>query len=583
MKQLLFILALIAVLTSCKKAKNSAAGAKQPNASSVQEPDQVRPNVDTRFEEKFFQAQLFKAKGEIQKAYQAFTECLEIKPNEPSVNYEMAKIERTVFLNVSLASKRIEKSIKANPQNPWYFKLQGEILMDLGKFELAAKSFKTTYQLNPNDQGALYDQATALISANKYTEAISAYDELEKVVGPYEELSFQKHDLFMQLGEVNKAALELEKLAAAFPTEARYWGIVAQFYYQNNQKEKAKLALDRMVEIDPNNGQVHYQLSEYYAATGDEEKSYQELKKAFETTDLNIDQKVMVLMKYYDLTMYNIAYLSQAFELLDLTVKLHNREAKAHSILGDFLYRERKEKEALEAFKKAAELDPSRSQIWEQILTLEMGLSKHDALVEDGEKALELFPNMPAFYLYTGYGHERKGQTQIAIDKWNMGKELVVENPRLLSQFYSSLGAAYNKSKNFTKSDESFEKALSLVPEDAFTLNNYAYYLSLRKVKLEKAAEMSKKSIELEPLNTSFQDTYAWVLFQLGRYDEALGWAEKAVSNSIKPSGELFEHYGDILFKLGRVKDAVQAWKEASLAGGASEKIQSKINNQSID
>lgn len=583
MKQLLFILALIAILSSCKKAKNATAGTKQLAGSSVQEPDQVRPNVDTRFEEKFFQAQLFKAKGEIQKAYQAFTECLEIKPNEPSVNYEMAKIERTVFLNGSLAAKRIEKSIKANPQNPWYFKLQGEILMDLGKFELAAKSFKTTYQLNPNDQGALYDQATALISANKYTEAISAYDELEKVVGPYEELSFQKHDLFMQLGEVNKAALELEKLAAAFPMEARYWGIVAQFYYQNNQKEKAKLALDKMVEIDPNNGQVHYQLSEYYAATGDEEKSYQELKKAFETTDLNIDQKVMVLMKYYDLTMYNIAYLSQAFELLDLTVKLHNKEAKAHSILGDFFYRERKEKEALEAFKKAAELDPSRSQIWEQILTLEMGLSKHDALVEDGEKALELFPNMPAFYLYTGYGHERKGQTQIAIDKWNMGKELVVENPRLLSQFYSSLGAAYNKSKNFTKSDESFEKALSLVPEDAFTLNNYAYYLSLRKVKLEKAAEMSKKSIELEPLNTSFQDTYAWVLFQLGRYDEALGWAEKAVSNSIKPSGELFEHYGDILFKLGRVKDAVQAWKEASLAGGASEKIQSKINNQSID
>lgn len=583
MKKLLFILIVPLVIVGCKTSKKSSQG-KESDASGVLiEPDQVRPSVDTRFEQKFFEAQLYKSKGEIQKAYEAFSECLQVQPNEPSVNYEMARIERSVLLNASSAAQKIEKSVKANPKNPWYHRLQGEIYMDQGKYELAAKSFDATFNLNPDDQAALYDKATALLTAGKINEAIAAYDQLEKIVGPFEELSFQKHELYMEQGNLEKAARELEKLAEAFPSEARYWGLVAQFYYQNNQKEKAKLALDKMVLADPDNGQVHYQLSEYYAATGDEVKSYDELKKAFQTTDLSIDQKVMVLMKYYDLTMFNPNFLGQAFELLDLTVKLHPKEAKAYSILGDFLFRERKEQQALDAFKSAAELDASKSQIWEQIISLELALSKHDLLIKDGEKAIELFPNMPAFYLYTGYGYERKGQTQNAIDRWSMGKELVIDNPRLLAQFYSSLGSAYNKQKNFAKSDESFDKSLSLFPEDAFTLNNYAYYLSLRKIKLEKAAQMSKKSIDLEPENPSFHDTYAWILFHQGNYQEALTWIEKAVSASAKPSGEVLEHYGDILFRLGRTNDALEAWKEALKAGGGSEQLSSKINKQSID
>lgn len=563
-------------------AKKNTTEKKSEGDASVQ-PEDMRPKVDTKFDEYFFQAQLLKSKGDLKKAYEAFNECLSIRPEEAVINYEMARIERSVFMNAESANAKIKKSLSVDPKNPWYHRLQAEIWMDLGKYDLAAKSFKTCYELNPDDPNTLYDQASALIGANKINEAIAVYDQLELKMGAYEELSFQKHDLYLQIKQPQKAVRELEKLAEAFPTEARYWGVVAQFYYQNDQKEKAKEALDKMVLADPDNGMVHYQLSEYYAATGDEKRSYEELKRAFQTFDLSIDQKIMIMVKYYQLTESNPTYLPQAYELLDILVEVNKSEAKSFSMKGDFLFRDRRDNEALSAFQKALALDQSKSQIWEQVLALELSLSKYQDLARDGQKAIELFPTNPLFYWYTGNGQDRNGQTQDAIDTWNMGKEMVVENNDLLSQFYSSLGSAFNKTKDFVKSDEAFERAITLNPNDVFTLNNYAYYLSLRKTKLERAEQLIKRAIEESKGNSNFFDTYAWVLFQKANYTEALTWIEKAINATPTPSGELREHYGDILFKNNKIDSAVEQWKLAAQSGKASPEINSKISKRSLE
>ena len=88
---------------------------------------------------------------------------------------------------------------------------------------------------------------------------------------------------------------------------------------------------------------------------------------------------------------------------------------------------------------------------------------------------------------------------------------------------------------------------------------------------------MSKRSNELAPGQPSYQDTYAWVLFRLKRYDEARSWMEKAISASSRPDGELLEHYGDILYEQGEKALALEQWKQARERGGASEAIDRKI------
>jgi tetratricopeptide (TPR) repeat protein len=210
---------------------------------------------------------------------------------------------------------------------------------------------------------------------------------------------------------------------------------------------------------------------------------------------------------------------------------------------------------------------------------IESELSDFTGMTKDGNRAIELFPNLPEFYYYTGMAYQRQLNYDKAVENYSIGKELVVENPMLLSRFYSSLGEVYHYQNKHDKSDEAYEEALLIDPENAFVLNNYAYYLSTRKVKLEKAAEMSKLSNELNPGLASFEDTYAWILFQQGKYSDALTWIELSLSHG-EINGELLEHQGDILFKLGRTSDAITKWQEAKKAGGASDKIQQKIDQQ---
>lgn len=563
---------------ACKQTKETADG-KPSRGSNEIEPEQLTPRVDTRFQEAFFQAQLEKSKNNPSKAYQLFQECLKIEPKSAAVNYELGRMELELFNNPDNAIAHAKASVEVDKNNIWYQKLLGDTYMALNKFDLAVKAYKEMQRINPEDQEVLYLQANALLYGGKTQEAIATYDLLEKETGPYEELSLQKHQLYLHVGNNDKAGLELEKLAKAFPEEPRYWGLAAQFYQKAGMTEKAKLATEQMVKNAPDNGQVHFQLSELYAATGEDKKSFEELKLAFATTDVTIDQKIAVLLRYYSLTEKEPRYLPSAYELMVLTEQMHPSEAKAYSIYGDFLYRDGKAAEALAKYRKAAELDPSRQLIWEQILIVEGELAEFVQMEVDSKNALELFPTIPQFYLFNGIAHQQLKNYSKAIESYNLGKELVIEDDEMLMRFYSYLGEVYNKQKLFEKSDEAYDKALNIDGNNVFVLNNYAYYLTLRKVKLDKAAQMAKKANELAPNQASFEDTYAWVLFQQEKYSEARVWIERSISHTT-PNAELLEHYGDILFKAGNTSEALMQWKKAKELGGASSLIDRKINEQ---
>ena len=163
-----------------------------------------------------------------------------------------------------------------------------------------------------------------------------------------------------------------------------------------------------------------------------------------------------------------------------------------------------------------------------------------------------------------------------------IGKDLAIENQALKSQFFSSLGDLYHEINDYLSSDKSYDQALSLDPNNVYVLNNYSYYLSLRKEKLERAKEMSLKSNRIAPGQSSFQDTYAWILYQLGNYEEALEWINKAIASDQNASAVLLEHKGDILYQLNRPEEALEYWEKAKEKGGASDLIDKKIMEKKL-
>lgn len=571
-----YALLILLLLAGCKASKQG--GGKRGESGEV-EPEQLRPEVDTRFQEVFFQAQLEKAKGNTDKAYELFQQCIKIEPKQASAHYEAGKVELQVKNNANGALDHAKVCVASDAENAWYQQLLAQSYAALAKYEPAIKAYKEVVRLSPDNYEMIYELASMQLFADKKQDAIASYDLLEGKTGVYEELSMQKHMLYEQLKQYDKAGKEIERLAEHYPDEPRFWGMAAQFYQRYGIQEKAAVALEKMVKADPSNGQVHWQLSEYYATQGNEQRSYEELKLAFATTDVQVDQKVMVLMRYYALTQQRPERLSDAYELLRIAEETHPNESKIAAMYGDFLAREGKLKEALQKYKHAISLGASMSMLWKQALEIEAELSDFSTLSVDAVKALELYPLVPEFYYFNGLAQQQLKNPARAAEYFASGKELVVENPVLLKRFYASLGEVYHSLKQYEKSDASFEEALRIDPSDVFVMNNYAYYLALRKAKLDSAANLSARSNELQPGMASFEDTYAYVLFRQGKHPESLLWMQKAMAHG-DASSDMHEHMGDILFHLGRTDEAMNEWQRAASMPNASSRVSEKINQR---
>jgi tetratricopeptide (TPR) repeat protein len=293
---------------------------------------------------------------------------------------------------------------------------------------------------------------------------------------------------------------------------------------------------------------------------------------------MDIDTKVKTLLSYFP-QFEKPEIRAKAEELSALLVKAHPQEAKAYALYADVLYQQRKLTEAKFAYKKALELNSQVYLIWEQLLNIELNLNEAAEAVKDGEDALSIFPNQANLYFLTALAYIQTQKHEKAISYLKDALSLASKDNTLIGQIYSSLGDAFNSLRKYAESDQAYEKALEIAPDNVYALNNYAYYLSLRGEKIEKAEKMSKRSNELDPGNASFQDTYGWILFKQKKYSEARIWMEKALSNNNNNPTQI-EHYGDILFRLGEVDKAVTQWQKAKQAGSGSKVLEKKINER---
>jgi tetratricopeptide (TPR) repeat protein len=300
------------------------------------------------------------------------------------------------------------------------------------------------------------------------------------------------------------------------------------------------------------------------------------MKKIFANPKVNIDTKIKMLYPYIQFYELKKDKMKEAWELADSLVATHPNEAKAWAMKGDLYYIDKKDSLALPAYLKALELKKDIYSVWQQVMLIYNSKRDWKNATKVANDAMELFPNQASIYLFKGGAEYQLKEYSKALVSFNKGTRMTGENTALKAQFYSNLGDTYHSLQNNSASDSAYETSLKLDPENAYVLNNYAYYLSLRKSNLARAKEMSAYSIKLDPESDSFQDTYAWILFQLGEYSEARKFQELAVKkNPQNPT--LLEHYGDILIQLGEREKALEYWHKAKAAGSDSKTVDSKI------
>jgi tetratricopeptide (TPR) repeat protein len=519
--------------------------------------------------------------GNDDKAEEIFRQYTDKYPDDAVAWFELARIvanKKQVHEAVDLAGK----AAKLDPSNIWYQLFYAEVLQIDGKYKDAIAIYEKITDTNPENLDYYYQLAALYLSTEKYLDAVRVYNEIENKAGFSEEISVQKEKIYLLLNDLPKAEHELQALVAAYPDDPHYLSILAEFYMNNKMQDKGLETYHKVQQLDPGNPYVHMSMADYYRKTGNKQKAFEELKEGFENPNLDIDTKISILVAFFDINQLPDDSKAMVEELNKILVAVHPNDPKSHSIYGDFLVQDKKNAEARDEYLKVIILDSSKFVVWEEVLRLDLVLEKYDHLIQYSNRAKELFPDQPIPFFFAGIARYELKQYEDAVKDFNNGIKLIANNDELLSEFYMYLGDTWHSLKDTAQSDKAYEKSLSLKNDNAYVLNNYAYYLSLRNQNLAKAETMSKKAVTLDPKNSSFQDTYGWVLYKLQRYDDARTWVGKALEDKDSVSAEVMEHYGDILYKLGDTSMAIEYWQKAKAKGPGSALLDKKIAEKKL-
>ncbi len=572
LRHILPLLILLFLVYSCKNTKSITSDKNKPKNLS---------GYDKRkFDYLFIDGLKEKMLGNFAEALEKYQRCIQLDPSAAAPYYEVAMI----LQNSGRAPEGIDfakKAVALDPSNPWCVLILGDCYKTSGKFSESVLVFEKGVKLFPDRTSMYYELATAFLLDNKPEEAVKVYDKLELKVGVHEELSVSKQKIWLRSGKWEKAVSEIERLIKQYPKESKYYLIAGNICSQNKDP-RALVFYNKALEVNPGSGMARLHLHDHYFLNKESAKAFEELKLAFRSEDVSIDTKTKILLEYYERSQKYKDMRSQADTLLMILKQSNPDNAQTFTILGDFYYRDKKYPESLDAFNRALELDKSRYAIWHQVMVIQSQLDLFKEMKETSSQTMELFPLEPAPYLFRGVALIQEKQYKEALDILKAGKEFVIENNELKSQFYSYMGEASYKNKEFKSAYSYFDKALEADEKNITVLNNYAYYLSLRSEELLKAEAMSKKANELEPGSASYQDTYAWVLYKLAKYADAKTWLEKAMQSGGENNANILEHYGDVLFRMNEPVKAFEYWEKAKKAGKGSEFLDKKLTEKKL-
>lgn len=513
------------------------------------------------------------------KSEQHYLQCLDIKPDNPFILYRLASIsfQRKDFNQAELY---IDKCLAFNDSNEWYLYLAGNIYTYSNHYDKAIAIFNKLISIYPNEFDFYACLSDIYVKNKKYKKAIQIYDSIEDKFGIDESVILMKKDIYLLLKDKKKAESELLKLVKTYPNEYVYRRLVAGFYSETGQIQKSIDAYNSVLNDVPNDGYSHIGLAGCYQLLKENEKFFSELKIGFVSKDVTCAFKVDIIynmLRNQELLKFSF---EKIVELSELLVKNYPDDPDVNTLYADLMIYNGNIEVARLALNKVVETRKDKYQIWNQLLLIEHQLGDWLSLYKHSTEALQYFTNLPSLYLFNGISSFQLSKYEQAFESLSTGYEILLDNDPMQSDFLNLLGEVCYRLDNKETAYHYFELLLEKEPDNLMILNNYSYYLSLDKINLEKAKSMSFQTINKEPENPTYLDTYAWILFEMKQYSEALKYIRTAVENDITHSDVIIEHYGDILYFNNDSAGALEQWNRAKLIGNGSDKLDEKIKSQ---
>ena len=574
----------VLMLTSCggiRSVRTAKTTAKADGASLMKE-TLLSAEQQRKYDYFFLEAMRMKGKNEYDAAFGLLQHCLDINPTASSALYEISQYY--MFLRqVPQGQAALEQAVAFAPDNYWYSQGLVSLYQQQNELDKVAALLEKMVTRFPSKQDPLFSLLDIYSRQEKYNDVISTLNRLEKRLGKNEQLSMEKFRIYLQMKDDKKAFQEIESLVQEYPMDMRYQVILGDVYLQNGKKQEAYDAYQKVLAVEPDNPMALFSMASYYEQTGQKELYQQQLDTLLLNKKVTSDTKISVMRQVIAENEQSSAKDStQVIALFDRMMKQDMDDPQIPMLYSQYLLSKNMEQEAVPVLEQVVDLDPTNKAARLMLVSAAVKKEDYKQIIKVCEPGIEATPDALELYYYLAIAYHQAEQGDSVLSVCNRALEHITPDTRqeVVSDFYSIMGDIYHTKKQMTEAYAAYDSALVYNPSNIGALNNYAYYLSVERRDLDKAEEMSYKTVKAEPNNSTYLDTYAWILFEKGNYAEARIYIDNAMKNDGEKSDVIVEHCGDIYFMTGDVEGALNYWKKALEMGSESKMLKQKIEKK---
>ena len=568
MKSVLVYLLLVVALGGCSGSKESGEKATAPQRSPAEE------LAHDRALQHFVDGSLFEMKGEYAQAVLEFQDALRYE-KDPAIFFALAKCYSQLGKHAP-AIEAAKEAVRRSPEKSDYRRLLADVYLGAFEIDSAAAQFEELLKRDSSNVEVWYTLAR-LYQTRRPLKALEAYENIVARFGPQWEVLLQMAEMYNALGKFEEAAGALQSMVGIDPGNAELKRSLAQAYMRVQKYDEAYEILNELKERNPDNLEYLGDIATIHLL----KKEYARAAEAFEVIlmddSLNIDAKLRVGEMYFSQLEKDSTLVPVALSVFERIKEKHPDDWRSYWFLGAVGAVAHIDSIALPNLRKVTELASWNSDGWIYLTSVLMEKNAFDEVETLLESALKVLPDDFRVNFFLGVAYSRLNKNFDAVRVLERAHDLNPKDINALSQ----LALVYDNMKKHDESDRLYEEALKVDSTNPTLLNNYSYSLADRGLQLQRALEMARKAVEAQPENASFLDTIGWVYYQLGKYKEAESYIKRAIEKGdVNPV--LYEHLGDIYFKMNDKERAVEEWSRALSLDKDNSALREKVARRTL-
>lgn len=575
--RLLLLLTLVGMLISCGSSRRIG----KADVAGTRQRITLSPEQQRKYDYFFLEATRLKVKKEYDAAFDLLKHCLTIDPYAASALYEISQYY--MFLKqVPQGQAALEAAVENAPDNYWYNQALASLYQQQDEKEKAINILEAMAVRFPAKKDALFALIDLYNQKQDYGKVIETLDRLEEKLGKNEQLTMEKFRIYLQMKDDKSAFREIEGLVKEYPMDMRYQVILGDVYMQNSKQQEAYDIYQKVLASEPDNVMARFSLASYYEQTGQKDLYRQQIDSLLLNKKVPADTKLNVMRQIIAQNEQAEADSTDVISLFDRILQQDTEDDQIPMLYSQYLWAKNLKEASVPVLERVVQIDPTNKAARLMLLEIAVQKSDFDQVIKICEPGIEATPDALEFYFYLAiaYNQAERHDEALAICRKALENATPDSKKEVLSDFYSIMGDIYHTKKQMADAYNAYDSALVYNPSNIGALNNYAYYLSVERRDLDKAEEMSYKTVKAEPDNATFLDTYAWILFEKGNYAEARIYIDNAMKSDQEKSDVIVEHCGDIYYMTGDVDGALKYWQQALDMGSQSKTLKEKIKKK---